>query len=201
MAARLLLGDDSWLKITTLCFHHGLKTALESSVYIPLCVPWKIFEWLLDLGHQLILGVAGKVIGDFFSTATMGLDSRGLGEQKLVMMQKFSTTSDSFWKYGQELNTDTTHMAFQQQFSPAKLWPQSSAASRWIEALFKDVGWHDVTLFRNTSKESHSLRELAFPDAWDTSWIVGKPPVVPVVVATGPDWSSFHLRRTRSSLG
>lgn len=58
-----------FIQRTTLSFYHGLKTAPKPGACVLDCASEKIFERFLHLGHQLGLGVAGRVVHVFLNYA------------------------------------------------------------------------------------------------------------------------------------
>lgn len=76
--------------------------ALESDAWILHYVPGNIFEYLLDLGHQLGLGVPGRVVGVFpncllpitihwVTTARIKRPETGAGKVVKTLWQSFLT--------------------------------------------------------------------------------------------------------------
>ncbi len=49
------------------------------------------------------------------------------------------------------------------------------------EALWEDVGWHDIALVGDNTEDHHAGGEFHHHNNWDFSGVRAKPPVVPVV--------------------
>lgn len=52
------------------------------------------------------------------------------------------------------------YMTTQQQSYQVRIWPQPPPAEP--KALFKDMGWHDVTLSRDTLTNHHNIWKHGF---------------------------------------
>lgn len=80
------MGDNSLLEVITLIFYQSLKIAPEIGACIPHCAPKKIFKNLLDLGHQLNLGIADRAAGIVLNhTLLIVIHGNAIGEIRLEM--------------------------------------------------------------------------------------------------------------------